>query len=65
MRFSTYRIVTTKCTGKVIRRTNNFKLSTVLLFVEFYTTVALAILKERDFVGAGVCRICGCENAQR
>ena len=30
---STYRSATTKCTGKVIRQTNNVKLPTVLLFV--------------------------------
>jgi hypothetical protein len=35
--------------------TNSLKLPTVLLFVEFNTTMALAILTEqRDFVGAGV-----------
>jgi hypothetical protein len=33
---------------------DNLKLSTVLLFVEINTTTALAILTERDFVGAGV-----------
>jgi hypothetical protein len=41
------------------------KLPTVLLFVEFNTTMALAILTEqRDFVGAGVIQSCGCETAQ-
>jgi hypothetical protein len=49
---STYRSAKTKCSGKVIRQTNNFKLLTVLPFVEFNTTMALAILtEERDFVG--------------
>ena len=65
MKFSTYSSATTKCTGKVIRQTNNLKLSTVLLFVEFNTTVALAILTEqRDFVGAGVGQSCGCETSR-
>jgi hypothetical protein len=41
------------------------KLRTVLLFVEFNTTVALAVLTEQcDFVGAGVGQSCGCETAQ-
>ena len=36
------------------------KLPTVLLFVEFNTTMALAILTEqRDFVGAGVVKAVG------
>jgi len=62
---STYRSATTKCTGKVIRQTNNFELSTVLLFVEFNATMALAILMERlDFVGEGAGQSCGCETAQ-
>ena len=59
----TYRNAT-KCTGKVIRQTNNLKLSTVLLFVEFNTTMALGIVTERDIVGAGVGQSCGCETAQ-
>jgi hypothetical protein len=58
---STYRSATTKCTGS---QTNNWKLPTILLFLEFNTTVALAILRERDFVGAGVRQSCGCETAQ-
>jgi len=38
------------------------KLPTELLFVELNTTMALAILADqRDFVGAGVGQICGCE----
>jgi len=41
------------------------KLPTVLLFVEFNTTVVLEILTEqRNFVGAGVGQSCGCETAQ-
>jgi len=40
------------------------KLPTVPLFVEFNTAVALAILTERDFVGAGVGQSCGCETAK-
>ena len=61
----TYRSATTKCTGKVIRQTNNLKLFTVLLFVEFNTTMALGIVTEqRDIVGAGVGQSCGCETAQ-
>jgi hypothetical protein len=43
--------------------TDNLKLPTVLLFLEFNTTMALAILTEqRDFVGVG--QSCGCETAQ-
>ena len=62
---SKYRSATTKCTGKVIRQRNNMKLPTVLLFVEFNTTMALAILTEqRDFIGAGVGQSCGCETAE-
>jgi len=34
------------------------KLPAVLLFVEFNTPMALAILTERDFIGAG--QSCGC-----
>jgi hypothetical protein len=41
------------------------KLPTVLLFVEFNTTMALAFLpEERDFVGASVGQSCGCETAR-
>jgi len=40
------------------------KLFTVLLFVEFNTTMAMTILTERDFVGAGVGQSRGCETAQ-
>jgi len=40
------------------------KLPTLLPFVEFNTTMALEILTERDFVGAGVGQSCGCETAQ-
>jgi hypothetical protein len=48
----------------VIIQRNNLKLPTVL-FVEFNSAVALAILTEqRDFVGAGVGQSCGCETAQ-
>jgi len=61
---STYRNATTKCTGKVIRQTNNFKLPTVLPFVEFNTTMVLAILTERDFVGEGAGQSLGCDTAQ-
>ena len=44
---------------------DNLKLPTVVLFVEFNTTMALAILTEqRDFVGAGVGQSCRCETAQ-
>jgi hypothetical protein len=40
-------------------------LPTVLLFVEFNTTMALAILNEqRGFVGAVAGPSCGCEAAQ-
>ena len=60
MKPNTYRIATTKCTGKL----DNLKLPTVLPFVEFNTTMALAIMTERDFVGAGVGQICGCVTAQ-
>ena len=42
---------------------DNLKLPTLLLFVEF-NTMALAVLTERDFVGAGVGQSCGCETAQ-
>jgi len=49
--------------AKSLGQTNDLKLSTVLLFVEFNTTMALAILTERDFVGAGVRQSCGCETA--
>ena len=62
MKSITYRNATTECTGKVIRQTNNLKLPTVLLFVEFNTTMALGILTEqRDIVGAVVGQSCGCE----
>jgi hypothetical protein len=62
---STYHSATTKCTGKVIRQKNYLKLPTVLLFVEFNTTMALAILMEQcDFVGAAVGQSCGCETVQ-
>jgi len=61
---STYRSATTKYTDKVIRQTNNLKLPKVLLFVGFNTTMALAILTEREFVGAGIVQSCGCETAQ-
>jgi hypothetical protein len=45
--------------------TNNLKSPTVLLFVEFKSAMAPAILTEqRDFVGAGVGQSCGCETAQ-
>jgi len=45
-----YHSATTKYTGKVIRQTNNLKVPTVLLFVEFNTATALAILTEQcDF----------------
>jgi len=47
----------------VIRQSNNLKLPTVLLFVEFNTTMAMAILPEHDFVGAGAGQSCGCETA--
>jgi hypothetical protein len=41
------------------------KLPILLLFVEFNSTMALAILTEqRDFVGAGVGQRCGCETAE-
>ena len=63
MKSSTYHSATTKCTGKVIRQTNNLKLPTVLLFVECNTTMALAILTERDFVSAGAGQSFGCETA--
>jgi len=45
-------------------QTNSLKLPTVLLFVQFNTTIALAILTEREFVGAGVGQSCGRETAQ-
>jgi len=49
----------------VIRQTNNLKLPTVLLFVEFNTIMVLAILPEQcDFDGAaGVGQRCGWETA--
>ena len=63
MKSSTYRSATTKCAGKVIRQTIYNYLQ--LLFVEYNTTMALAILMElRDFVSAGVGQSCGCETAQ-
>jgi hypothetical protein len=40
------------------------KLPTELLFVELNTTMTLAILTERDFVGAGIGQSCRCETAQ-
>jgi hypothetical protein len=40
------------------------KLPTVLLFVELNITMALAVLTERDFVGAGVGQSRGCETAE-
>jgi hypothetical protein len=50
---STYRSATTKCTGKVIRQ--KFKLPTVLQFVEFSITTALAILSVKVLIrGMGV-----------
>ena len=53
MKSSTYRSATTKCTDKVLRQTNNLKLLKVLLFVDFNTTMALAITTEqREFVKA-------------
>jgi hypothetical protein len=65
VKLSTYRSAKTKCTGKVIRQSINLKLPTVLLFVEFNTTMALAILTEqRDFVGAVVGTSYGCETPQ-
>jgi hypothetical protein len=43
----------------------NLKLPTVVLFVEFNTTMALVIVTgQRDFVGAGVDQSCRCETAQ-
>ena len=46
------------------KSSDNLKLPTVLLFIEFNTTMVLAILTEqRDFVGAGVRQRCGCETA--
>jgi hypothetical protein len=42
----------------------NLKLPTVVLFVEFNTTMALVIVTgQRDFVGAGVGQSCMCETA--
>ena len=65
MKSSTYRSATTKCTGKVIRQTNNLKLPTELLFVELNITMTLAIVTEQcDFVTAGVGQSCWCETAQ-
>ena len=62
---SVYHRATIKCTCKVIRQTYNLKLLTVLLFIEFNTTMALAILMEqRDFVSAGVSQICGYETSE-
>jgi len=44
---------------------DNLELPIVVLFVEFNTTMALAILTEqRDFVGAGVGQSSRCETAQ-
>jgi hypothetical protein len=40
------------------------KLPTELLFVELNTTMALAILTECEFVGAGIGQSCRCETAQ-
>jgi len=56
--------VRTKCAGKVIRERNNLKLPAVLLLVEFNITIALAVLKERDFVSEGVGQSCGYETAE-
>ena len=69
MKSSTYRSATTKCTGNVIRQTNNMNIKQYEIIysttVEINTTMALTILTEqRDFVGAGVGRSCGCETAQ-
>jgi hypothetical protein len=65
VRFSTYRSATTECTGKVIRQTNNLKLPTVLPFVEFNTTMALAVVTQRrDFVGEGAVQSYECETAE-
>jgi len=51
---STYRSATTKCTGKVIRQTNIFKLYTVLLFVDFTATRGGEIVRDGFvFVGEG------------
>ena len=64
MKSITYRSAT-RCTGKVIRQTNNLKLPTVLVFVAFNPTVVLGIVTEqRDIVGEGVGQSCGCETAQ-
>jgi len=47
------------------RQRRNLQLPAVRLFVEFNTTMALAVLtEERDFVGAGVGQSCGCGTAQ-
>ena len=63
MKSNTLRIAI-KMHCKVIRETNNLNLPTVLLFVEFYITMALDFLPEqRDFVGAAVGQRCGWETA--
>jgi hypothetical protein len=52
------------CKQNVLAKTNNLKLPTLLPFAEFNTTMALAIMTERDFVDAGVGQRCRCETAQ-
>ena len=50
----TYRSATTRCTGKVIRETNNLKLPTILLFVAFNPTVALGIVTQHVILSVQV-----------
>jgi len=50
--------------AKSLDKTCNLKLPTVLPFVEYNTTMALAILTEGDFVGEGDGQSRGCETAE-
>jgi energy-converting hydrogenase Eha subunit E len=49
-----YRSAATKCTGKAIRQSINLKLPTVLLFVEYNSTMALAILTQQVILSVQV-----------
>ena len=57
MKSSTYRSATTKCAGKVVRQCE-------IVYNLLNTIMALAVLRERDFVGEGGAQSCGCGTAQ-